>query len=1013
MAYEIPKQLEYEEKIFFNLTFKQIVLICIFMPFMILAIKSNLNIIFVYWFLVPLLVTMMIGFAFFDMMQFCKYMFFFLRNIVIEQDSDDMNDLIPISRIDDYKITILQNKTSGVKKEKRICVFKVMPIDFDILNDESKKDTLKCFEKLLNSLNNSIQIVVLTDSLVLDFTRQNHKINQNIADYAQLCSSYRVFLDDYIKKNHLRNKEFFVILEEFRNIDVESLIFSDNLKNLQIKPYLLKNDELIYFYRKFYNRENKTNMHYDFDSDKKSGFENKQAITHFTGPLKITGRLDYIKIDNRFYRTVIVKGYPRSVEPGFISTIIANNENIDMSFHIEPFKIEDVMIMLNRQIIKQRADLYAYTLNNSINPSLQIQHNDTLNVLESLQKGDERLFNITLSFSIHSDKKSEMDYLTEKVITSLNSVMLLCDVEKFRQAENYKINSPIRHNPVKNNKKNITSRALSAFFPFTSRFMENDEYGSLFGVNSNMIPIIRDVFKLPNANGLILSTSGGGKSYFSKLFLLRNFMMGTNIIIIDPQGEYMGITEYAKGKNIEISKEKKSIINPLDLLSQTYMQKRMSLLELFAIMLGELTFAQRTVLDKNLKEVYDLYGIFDESYESKKMPILEDLYKILEKNYKKASKMEQYSYESLINRLYIYVYGVFSFLNAQTSVNISDEAWINFDISKIHKQLKPVMMFIILEEIYTRMKKNSSVKKILLIDEAWLLINNSSDANYIFEIVKTCRKFNLGILLVTQDLEDLINSYNARAIITNISYTVLLKQKSAGIEMLSKMFNLSEKECNILKMADVGQGILILDNRHEALNIIASENEHRIITTNPNEKFYSKKYPLSRKEDCKIKIDTSKNVFESLMLTCEEKNYLMSTGFGIGNFVGLNDRRYKEYFVKTNNVESIEHTFLVEQLREYIQNKGYKVDVNVVKDADIIFYDKSKRLIAIEIETGKMFKFRKKSLLLKLHNLKLKYDKFYIVTTSYQVQKRYKIFLGSKSEIYNRKTIVEKLDMIL
>ena len=281
--------------------------------------------------------------------------------------------------------------------------------------------------------------------------------------------------------------------------------------------------------------------------------------------------------------------------------------------------------------------------------------------------------------------------------------------------------------------------------------------GILLGMNKNNIPIIKDIFKLYNANGVVLASSGGGKSYFTKLMISRLLLNGTKVIVIDPQAEYVDLAQRFSGQLITISRESETIINPLDLMGHDYDEKKLTLLELFPIMIGQTSEIQKAVLDRALTSIYNAKGITNDKITWKKEPpLMVDLLQQLKEMSKYATIVEKETYRSLINRIEMYVTGVFSFLNKQTNLNFQNR-FVVFNVGDMPSQVKPTVMFLILDYVYMKMKKDIE-RKILVVDEAWSLLQRTEDEGYIFKIVKTCRKFNLGLLLITQDVADLIKS---------------------------------------------------------------------------------------------------------------------------------------------------------------------------------------------------------------------------------------------------------------
>jgi hypothetical protein len=490
---------------------------------------------------------------------------------------------------------------------------------------------------------------------------------------------------------------------------------------------------------------------------------------------------------------------------------------------------------------------------------------------------------------------------------------------------------------------------------------------------------------------------------------LRHLLQNTKVIIIDPQGEYSSLTKYSKGELIEISRDSKTIINPLDLMGHDYMEKRLSLMDVFKIMFGELSEIQKAILDKALTNTYARFGITKGKSKGKSMPILGDLYEELEYLSSKANRIEKTTYQALLNRLFMYTEGVFSFMNRQTQLNFNSN-FVCFNIGDMPKQIKPLVMFLILEFVYTKMKSDKE-RKLLVIDEAWSLLSKTEEASYIFEIVKTCRKYNLGLLLITQDVEDLLSSRAGAAVLSNSSYTLLLRQKPSVISSLMKTFNLSSNEKDYILTAAKGRGILILENEHQEIEVVASPKEDRIITTNADE--LNGEYKLSKiKNSNKVTLDLDRGYYSGSVLTKEEKNFIGLNGYKVSKLVPIGKTHYEEFWVKTNKVESIEHTFLVHNIKKVLGGYVKEVKVNVVRDVDLMVLNKKGEEIAIEVETGIGFKFHKGRILNKFRDVCNRYERVIVILTNSRLKPRYENLLKDLNlKIISRKELLDLFEV--
>jgi type IV secretory pathway VirB4 component len=581
--------------------------------------------------------------------------------------------------------------------------------------------------------------------------------------------------------------------------------------------------------------------------------------------------------------------------------------------------------------------------------------------------------------------------LAKKVRADLNGLMIESQVPQFNMINAYSSVLPLSNDALKV-KRNIHTEGLAAFFPFSSPFLDVEDGGVLLGLNKNKIPYIKDVFKLNNANGLILATSGSGKSYFTKLFLSRQYMNGAGIIVIDPQGEYLAIAEHYGGETITISKNSDTIINPLDLMGHDYMEKRLSLMDLFKIMFGDLTEVQKAILDKAIDLTYAKFNITRDSQDNSNPPLMQDLYETLATLEKKCVNVEKVTYRALLNRLGMYAKdGVFNFLNKKTEIKFEKD-FVVFNIGSMPKQVKPVIMYLVLDYVYLKMKENLK-RKILVIDEAWSLLQTAEESSYIFEIVKTCRKFNLGLLMITQDVADLVGSRAGHAVLANTSYTFLLRQKPAIINSIVQTFHLSNMEKEFLITCQKGNGILILENEHEELEVIASKKEHELITTNPDEmikKNEQKKGETKVIEVKKNELDIDQDVHPNKNLSVNEQNFLFNHGYTLDSFVDIEKKNQEEFFVKERHPESSNHVFLVDRIKSLLEKKTKTVERYYTQKADLLFKNKKGELIAIEVETGMDYRKHKSRIDEKMERLRKEFgNNLFIVLTDSLVRCSY------------------------
>ncbi|MBI4146127.1 DUF87 domain-containing protein, partial [Candidatus Woesearchaeota archaeon] len=812
MSYEIPQSIQYKEKIIFNLTLEQLTYAALFgIPAFFLYVKLHISF-YARLGIVAVLAALAIAFMFLDVKNAIRDRWNYQRLRKADMFHKKMKRFLRLDAVNDVGYEVFAGKY-----KKRVAVLKIDPLNFKIKPKDERDMIILSFQKFLNALDFPVQFLMYTDSLNLgQYLKELEAKSKNAKDDVrrELLNAHKNYLDALMKDKLSVNRKFLVAIPESEmGLEAQVKIVTEFLKTMNLKAVRLGGRQLIGVLIKFFN-----NPRGRYELLKKG-----KTIYKIVAPENIENHPEHIKVNEYYNRIICASGYPRSVEEGFLDKIVTAAGNFDLSIHVEPYPIETTMVMLNKEVQKQRADLFAAEMKHQFQPSLEIQYKDTTSVLDSIQKGKEKLFNVSLYVNIKSKDLNELNVLSRTIQSRLNSILIIPKTPKYRMADAFRSVLPFGLNDL-GVRRNITTHALSAFFPFTSPFLILEKGGVFLGLNKNKLPIIKDIFALSNANGAILATSGGGKSYTAKLIISRYLTNGTKIIVIDPQGEYTKLTEKYGGSVITLSRDSETIINPLDLLGHSYAEKRLVLMDVFRTMFGELSEIQKAVLDRAVSQTYARRHITVDHYEGKAPPILGDLFEELERLSKEASVYERTTYVALLNRLRMYVDGVFSFLNKQTQIDVNKD-FVTFNIGNMPKQVKPVMMFLVLDYVYSKMKAGRE-RKLLVIDEAWSMLQNASEEGYVFEVVKTCRKFNLGLLLITQDVADLIQSKAGRAVLANSSYTVLLKQKPAVIDNVEDVFHLSFAEREHLLTANVGEGILIMENDHQEVRIMASPEEH-------------------------------------------------------------------------------------------------------------------------------------------------------------------------------------------
>ena len=374
----------------------------------------------------------------------------------------------------------------------------------------------------------------------------------------------------------------------------------------------------------------------------------------------------------------------------------------------------------------------------------------------------------------------------------------------------------------------MDTTSLASTFPFTSAMLTQD-IGVLYGVNQqNDSLIIFDRYSLENANEVVLGKSGGGKSFLVKLEAARLLMLGVDVIIVDPENEYKTLCNNIDGEFVEFSTKSKYKLNPFDLNAESpepdeLSNKILDLHSLMKVIMGDISPSQDALLDRALVLTYRAKGITQDPETFKfEPPLLEDLYKIL-------IGMESADARDLADRLEKYVQGsAAGILNSKSNFDIKNRMTV-FGIRDLEEDLRPVAMYIVLDYIWHRVRRGDPRKRVLVVDEAWYLIKNKDSGTYLHNFAKRARKYKLGMTTITQDVEDFLATDEGRAIITNSSLQIILKQSTAAVDKITKTFYLTGGEKHFLLSAGVGEGLFFAGQSHVGFQVIASESEKSLI----------------------------------------------------------------------------------------------------------------------------------------------------------------------------------------
>jgi len=505
------------------------------------------------------------------------------------------------------------------------------------------------------------------------------------------------------------------------------------------------------------------------------------SIKDIIAPSSIEVDFDHLKIGSNYFRTLFVAGYPRFVSANWLSPLINFDYSLDISMFIYPVEGKDVLDELRRKIAEMEAEITTDIQRGKIiDPAVQAKLEDAQALQEELVKGAERFFQFGLYITISAPSLGELNRITKEVESTLGSLLIISKKATLQMEEGLSTTLPICQDKL-NITRNMDTTSLATTFPFVSSELTANE-GILYGINEhNGSLIIFNRFTLENANSVVFAKAGAGKSYLVKLEALRSLMFGTEIIVIDPEAEYKALAEAVGGEYITFGFNSPSKINPFDLSTvveekeNELGQKILSLHSLFKVIMGQISPTEEAILDRALVLTYKMKGITpDPETQKREPPLMEDLYKAL-------IGMEEKEAQILADRIEKYVKGSFAgIFDQHSNIDIKNPFTV-FSTRDLEETLRPVAMFIILNFIWNKIRREMK-KRILVVDEAWYMMKYPDSANFLYSIAKRARKYYLGLTTITQDVEDFLASDYGKAIITNSSIQILLKQHPAAID---------------------------------------------------------------------------------------------------------------------------------------------------------------------------------------------------------------------------------------
>jgi type IV secretory pathway VirB4 component len=541
-----------------------------------------------------------------------------------------------------------------------------------------------------------------------------------------------------------------------------------------------------------------------------------------------------INLGEKIMRSFFVISYPRYLGESWFAPIINMDRIFDVSIFIHPVETSKILKQFQKKVAEVQSQIHEREAKGLVrDPQLDTAYQDLEALRDNLQQAQEKLFDVGLYISIYADNSQELDRIESELKSILEAKLVYIKPALFQQEQALKSVLPLGDDVLQVNTK-LNSSPVSSMFPFISFDLTTDN-GILYGINRhNSSLVLFDRFSMENYNSIIFAKSGAGKSYTTKLEILRTLMFDTEVIVIDPEREYEYMAEAVGGRYFKISLNSEHHINPFDLplpgdgesSASVLRSNIVNLVGLFRLMMGGLTAEEDALIDRAITETYALKDITpDSDFRNIEPPLLSDFELVL-------SGLE--GGQSLAQRLTKYTKGTWAgFINRPSNVDINKK-FVVFSLRDMEDELKPIAMYIVTHYIWSAIRKELK-KRLLVIDEAWWMMRSEDTASFLLNLAKRGRKYYLGLATITQDVDDFLKSPYGTPIITNSSIQVLLKQSPTAIDRLQSVFNLTDEEKYLLLESDVGEGIFFAGLKHVAIKVLASYTEDQIITSDPSQ----------------------------------------------------------------------------------------------------------------------------------------------------------------------------------
>ena len=564
----------------------------------------------------------------------------------------------------------------------------------------------------------------------------------------------------------------------------------------------------------------------------------------------------HVVVAGEHVATFAVTGYPREVHPGWLQPLLTYPGRLDVAVHVEPVDPVTAADRLKKQLARlESGRRHADEHGRLIDPYVEAATEDAYDLAARVARGEGKLYRLGLYLTVHADSGETLADEIAAVRSLAASLLLDAKPASYRSLQGWITCLPMGLDLL-TMRRTFDTAALSAAFPFTSPDLPPADptslsapTGVLYGYNlgsSGMVQWDRFAPSVDNHNSVILGRSGAGKSYLVKLEALRLLYRGVQVAIIDPEDEYRRLAAAVGGTDVHLGADGVRL-NPFDLPIHTradgsrtaprdaLLRRSLFLHTVLAVLCGDLSAAERAVLDTAITRTYQQAGITaDVRTWQRPAPILGDLRDTL---ITPGGRAGGAAAENLAARLHPYVDGAFaSLLNGPTTTR-PDGHLLLFSLRDLADELKPIGTLLTLDAIWRRVSNPADRRpRLVVVDEAWLLMRQHAGAEFLFRLAKSARKHWTGLTVATQDVADVLGSDLGRAVVANAATQVLLRQAPQAIDDIATAFALSAGERGFLLSAGRGQGLLAVSAQQRvAFEAIASDAEHQLVTSAPAE----------------------------------------------------------------------------------------------------------------------------------------------------------------------------------